>query len=127
MLLTKSLQLYRDRGHRGMIADCLAGLAGVYQAKARMAADALRIVRLYGAAHCGYLTSPGLLRQRERFGYTHELAAIRSKLDEMTFAAAWAEGREMTLEEAIAYALGGSNLGAESSAGASARDETDGG
>jgi predicted ATPase/DNA-binding SARP family transcriptional activator len=105
-LLTESLQLYRDRGHRGRIADCLAGLAGVYQAKARTATDAFRVVRLYGAAHRGYLTSPGLLLQRERTGYAHELAAIRTRLDEPSFAAAWAEGQAMTLEEAVAEALG---------------------
>ncbi len=34
------------------------------------------------------------------------LAMISSRLDELTLAAAWAEGRAMTWEEAVEYALG---------------------
>jgi hypothetical protein len=37
--------------------------------------------------------------------YDHVVAAARSQLDEATFAVAWAEGRAMPLEQAIAYAL----------------------
>jgi hypothetical protein len=33
-------------------------------------------------------------------------AAARERLGDAAFAAAWAEGRAMTLEQAIAYALG---------------------
>jgi hypothetical protein len=33
-------------------------------------------------------------------------AALRAQLDEAAFNAAWAEGRTMTLEQAIEYALG---------------------
>jgi hypothetical protein len=33
------------------------------------------------------------------------VAAARRSLDEEAFATAWAEGRTMTLEQAIAYAL----------------------
>ncbi len=32
-------------------------------------------------------------------------AATRAELDEATFEAAWAEGRAMSLEQAVAYAL----------------------
>ncbi len=39
--------------------------------------------------------------------YNHTVAAIRAQLDDATFAAAWAEGQQMTLEQAIAEALGG--------------------
>jgi hypothetical protein len=35
------------------------------------------------------------------------VAAARAGLDEETFAAAWAAGRAMTPEEAVAYALEG--------------------
>ncbi|HJZ45519.1 MAG TPA: hypothetical protein VKE41_00065 [Roseiflexaceae bacterium] len=34
-----------------------------------------------------------------------DIATTRAQLDDATFAAAWAEGRAMTLEQAIAYAL----------------------
>jgi len=33
------------------------------------------------------------------------LAAVRAQLDEATFAAAWAAGRAMSLEQAVAYTL----------------------
>ena len=38
--------------------------------------------------------------------YDRTVAAIQTQLDEAAFAAAWAEGRALTLEQAIAYALG---------------------
>jgi hypothetical protein len=34
------------------------------------------------------------------------LAAARAALEEEGFAAAWAEGRRMTVEQAVEYALG---------------------
>ena len=34
-----------------------------------------------------------------------ELARVRAQLDEAAFAAAWAEGQAMTIEQAIEYAL----------------------
>ena len=41
----------------------------------------------------------------DRAGYDSQVAAMRSQLDEARFAAAWAEGRAMTIEEAVEYAL----------------------
>ena len=35
----------------------------------------------------------------------HNIATARTQLDEVTFAAAWAEGRAMTTERAEAFAL----------------------
>jgi hypothetical protein len=40
-----------------------------------------------------------------RTDYERYLAAVRAQLDEATFAAAWAGGCTLTLEQAIAYAL----------------------
>jgi len=97
-LLRESLKLYRASGHRGMIADCIAGLAVVHHSTAHTAADAFRVAQLYRAADSGYATTPGLLRQRECTGYAHELAAIRTRLGD-------SEGQAMTLEQAVAYAL----------------------
>jgi DNA-binding NarL/FixJ family response regulator len=37
--------------------------------------------------------------------YEGDLAAARAGLDEQSFAAAWSEGRAMTLEQAVEYAL----------------------
>jgi len=40
-----------------------------------------------------------------RADYDRYVAAARAQLDEATFAAAWAQGRAMTLDQAVAYAL----------------------
>jgi len=37
--------------------------------------------------------------------FERNVAATRAQLDEATFAAAWTEGKAMTLEQAIEYAL----------------------
>jgi len=41
----------------------------------------------------------------DRIEYDRYVAAVRAQLDEAVFAAAWAEGRALTLEQAIEYAL----------------------
>ena len=43
----------------------------------------------------------------ERAEYHQIIAALHAQLDDGTFAAAWAEGRAMSLDQAIEYALGG--------------------
>ena len=40
-----------------------------------------------------------------RVDYERDVATVRAQLDAATFAAAWAEGAAMTLEQAIAAAL----------------------
>ena len=40
----------------------------------------------------------------ERDEYEQALASTRAALDEEAFAAAWEEGRGMTLDQAVAYA-----------------------
>ena len=42
---------------------------------------------------------------RSHTNYEVHLAASRSQLDEAAWGAAWAEGRAMTLEQAVEYAL----------------------
>ncbi|HEX5809178.1 MAG TPA: hypothetical protein VFY25_10970, partial [Anaerolineales bacterium] len=42
---------------------------------------------------------------RERTEHDQAIAAARAALGEHAFAAAWDEGKKMTLDEAIAYAL----------------------
>jgi hypothetical protein len=37
--------------------------------------------------------------------FDHYVTAVRGQLDEVVFVKAWAEGRAMTLEQAIEYAL----------------------
>jgi hypothetical protein len=45
------------------------------------------------------------IRADDRRRYEQTIADVRARLDDAAFAAAWAEGRHMTLDEAAAFAL----------------------
>jgi hypothetical protein len=66
-----------------------------------------RAARLYGAAEALREVIGAPLPPNERPRYEREVAAARAQLDEERFRAAWAEGRAMSMEEAISYALEG--------------------
>lgn len=94
-------------GNKTVLLMCLGGLAAV----AAAIGTAEHVARMYGA-----LSSlqeqvqvpfapqapllPGGTGQHD-----HNIVAARAKLGEIAFAAAWVEGRTMTLEQAVAYAL----------------------
>jgi hypothetical protein len=84
------------------LAFALVGLAG----SLAMLGQGERAARLYGAAEALQArTGATLPNQAARALHERQVAALRAQLDPATFAAAWAEGRAMTLDEAIAYAL----------------------
>jgi predicted ATPase/transcriptional regulator with XRE-family HTH domain len=88
-------------GKRASAIACLAGLAGVNARSSQLE----RAARLFGAAE-GQREALGLAIQPIAPEFSmHDLAAVRAEIDGAVFAAAWAEGQAMTLEEAIAYAL----------------------
>ncbi len=100
-LFRQSLTLFWDERAKSGIALCLAALAAVSGA----GGQALRAARLFGAAEAaleaaGSPLNPADLAERER-----DIAACRAQLDDSTWAAAWAEGHWMTLEQANTYAL----------------------
>lgn len=67
-----------------------------------------RAARLWGAAEA-HREQIGMALSRfdlAASGYEHDLAAVRSVLDETSFDVAWTEGRAMSPEQAIGYALG---------------------
>jgi non-specific serine/threonine protein kinase len=101
--LEEALRLLRDRGDKVGIATSLLGLAGVALSRGRPA----RAARLWGASEAlretiGLPLTPFV---RSNYDYEGDLAAARSQLDERGFAAVWSEGRAMTPEQAIEYAL----------------------
>ena len=94
----EALRLSLEMGDRGNSAYCLEGLGGVAVAQGRL----LRSARLWGAAEA-------LLEGTEAAVYAHTpdrslhaaaIAAARSRTDEAKWAAAWAAGRALTLEDA---------------------------
>jgi hypothetical protein len=84
-----------------MTSECLVGLAAVFSAHGQYD----RAARLFAAGELlreiiGWHPMPGDQADDDR-----RLASTRSGLGEAAFATAWAEGRAMTLEQAIEYAL----------------------
>lgn len=96
--LIKALELAYDRH---LIVTNFVPLAGTIAAKGQPK----RAVLLYGAAEA-LLELMGVgLQVGDQPEYARDLAFVRAQLDAATFKTAWAEGRAMTLEQAIAYAL----------------------
>ncbi len=97
----ESLPWCQKDGSLRDIAYCLTGLAWV----AGLQKQPEQAARLFGAAaeireRVGLRIPPLLLAS-----YQDDVAAIRTHLDDDTFAAAWAAGRTLTMEGAIAEAL----------------------
>jgi tetratricopeptide (TPR) repeat protein len=97
----ESLALHREQSNRPGILEGLAGFGGLVaaQGQSRRAAVLFGAVTALRAA----LNTP--MWPAERVEYERHITAVRAQLDEATFAAAWAEGRAMTLEQALAEAL----------------------
>jgi tetratricopeptide (TPR) repeat protein len=97
-LFEESLKLSTEDSNKSLITLCLAGLASVLG----LTSKPQQAARLFGAVKF-LLESIG--RPADRKDFDHYLAAARAQLDEIAFAEAWAEGRSMTLEQALDYAL----------------------
>ena len=92
-------------GSKKFVAGLVGGLA-VLAGPAAAKGQSERAVRLLGASEA-LREATGLgLQAADQFEIDRYVASARAQLDEATFEAAWAEGRAMTLEEAVAYALG---------------------
>src|SRR5262249_25616588 len=98
----ESLPLCRETGHLRDIAYCLEGLAAVASAQQRPG----RAARLFGAAEALPDSRMSPLPPVNRSSYERDVAAACAQIDEEAFEAAWAAGRALPLEQAIAEALG---------------------
>jgi predicted ATPase/class 3 adenylate cyclase len=99
----QSLRLVIDV-HRGWAAYLLGRYAALRAARG----DPRRAARLYGAASTaprGDASDPSFFLFARSAGAEEDVAAVRLALGEGDFAAAWAVGQAMTLEQAVAYAL----------------------
>ena len=101
----ESLTLCKELGDKMIASESLEGLACVTRAEGEVE----RAARLFGATEAlretlreavAYQLSPEEEAWREPY-----LATTRSQLDEAAWQAAWAEGRAMSMEQAIEYAL----------------------
>jgi predicted ATPase len=101
VLFTESIALAQEIGDNKLITMCLVGFAAV----AFGVGQGELAVRLLGAASAGRDILDSTLLADDCTEYDRRVAAIRGHIDGATFAAAWAAGRALTLEQAIAYAL----------------------
>jgi tetratricopeptide (TPR) repeat protein len=95
-------------GDRTRVAQCFEGLATVVATVDADADPQLRLTfaaQLLGAAAAVRETIGSPTTPLERPALDRAVAAARQRLGDEAFAAAWAEGRAMTLEQAVAYAL----------------------
>jgi predicted ATPase/DNA-binding SARP family transcriptional activator len=83
------------------IADCLQGLAGVAAALGRPE----RTARLLAAVQALRDALGGPSLPEDGAEYEQQVADVRGTLGEAAFAAAWAAGRLMSLESAVAYGI----------------------
>jgi predicted ATPase/DNA-binding SARP family transcriptional activator len=106
MLLHKeSLRLQQQLGEKQLLPDLFEALADELGAQRRPE----RAARLLGAAAALREVLHTRLYPVDQPDYERSVAMVRAQLDEATFAAAWAEGQAMTIEQAIGYALNSSD------------------
>jgi hypothetical protein len=102
-LFEEGLTLSAEVGEANNVALCLEGLGAIAASEERLE----RAARLWGAAEV-------ILEPIEVIAYPYatdrslhdrRVAAARERLDQETWTRAWEEGRAMTTEQAIEYAL----------------------
>ena len=100
-MLGESLDIRIQTGDRGGIAWCLEklGEAGSLRSRYRPA------VIIFGAASALRASVGSVMDAADRPAYERTLSRLRSQLGEEAFAAAWDEGRALTVEVAVDYAL----------------------
>lgn len=106
--LTQAKKIYRqtitaflDLGNRGAIAhqlECFAFLAVSN-------GEAQRALKLLGAGESLREKISARMNEYERAEYGTEVAKLRKMVNEMEFNSLWAEGRAMTMEQAVQLAL----------------------
>ena len=96
-LYQESLVHLHEMDNKEFIPACLEGLADMVAAQG----EPTWAARLWGAAERLRETIGTPLPPVYRADYEHSVAAARTQLGEKTFAAAWAEGRTMTPEQAL--------------------------
>jgi len=100
-LYRETIQEWQEIGHRGAVAHQLECFAFIAKAKE----EGERAVKLMSAAEALRDASNSPRTPQERIEYDNELASLRAGIDEKAFTSLWAEGRSMTMEQAIEYAM----------------------
>jgi hypothetical protein len=106
--LDEAEQAYRETilewqkiGHRAAVANQLESLAFI----AITHEEGERAARLLGAAEALREKINIEMSHFERIEYTQQVTDLRNGMDEKAFSNLWSEGRAMTMEQAIQFAL----------------------
>jgi hypothetical protein len=97
----EALRVHSEFGDRWFVATWLYRLAEVEW----RSGDFPRAARLFGAANVPLDTIGSHLGHWEQVEQERELQAIRAQSDESTFTALWHEGRLLSIDQAVDYAL----------------------
>lgn len=97
----ESVELSQEDGHRNGMILCLSGFASILEVRGSRE-DA---TRLFSAFERLQKESGSDIDSFDRKEIDRYLTPVREQLEEDTSAKAWSEGKEMTLEQAIAFAL----------------------
>jgi hypothetical protein len=100
-LLQESLARRWELGERRGVAECLEGLGRV----AVITDEPESAARLFGAADALREAIGTPLPAADHAPHERSVGAVRARLGEDAFAAAWADGRATAPEQAVAYAL----------------------
>jgi non-specific serine/threonine protein kinase len=100
-LIRESLKLALAVGYKPHIPACFAGLAAIYIAD-DMPQHAAQLLGAADALFDAHGFSP---RPSDTPDVEHTRAMVRAQLGDEAFEIVWAEGRAMSLDESIAYAL----------------------
>jgi tetratricopeptide (TPR) repeat protein len=104
-LFAESLRLFQQRGSRRGVAECLAGLAGLFDQHGQQVREARRAARLLGAVAAQFDAIGAAMWPADRREHARTEETLRAALGQAAFVAAFAEGRALTIEQAIAEAL----------------------
>jgi predicted ATPase len=99
-LYRECLALHHAAGNKVGIVHCLEGLAAL----AREQGHLERAARLWGATEALRAAVGAALHVADSADHERNVAALQTQLEPGVLAAAWAAGRAMTLDQAVAYA-----------------------
>ena len=100
-LYRQSLTRFQDQGHRPAIAHQLECFAFIAIAEE----EPERAVKLFGAAEALRERINAEMQDLEYMEYDNAIMRIRSLFEDGEFALLWAQGRALTMEQAIQFAL----------------------
>ena len=97
----ESIVEWKRIGHRAAIAhqlECFASIAKIEE-------QGQRAARLFGAAEALREKIDIPMTDMEHVEYEREISELKAGMDEKVFVSAWTEGRALTMEQAIDFAL----------------------